>query len=179
MKKTALTLVAVAFGSCVAFAQTTPQTDETVTTDTEQTLTIDRMSDTPAEAGRRDIKVEELPAAVQEQLASGEFASLQVVTVAEVQPQADDETGAVQYEVALQDNTADAAAEPSLVVYFDEQGQLLSSNQPAVEEEVEATEETETEVEAETETEVEEVEGEAEVEVDSEVEGEVEAEEVE
>ncbi len=34
MKKTALTLVAMAFGSCVAFAQTKPQADETLTTDT-------------------------------------------------------------------------------------------------------------------------------------------------
>lgn len=131
MKKTALTLVAMAFGSCVAFAQTEPQAEETLTTDTEQTLEVDKMSNTPDEAGRRAIKVEELPAAVQEQLQSEEFAALTVVTVTEVQPEAGAEDAAVQYEVALQDSAAEAAAEPSLVVTFDEEGQLVSREESA------------------------------------------------
>ena len=132
MKKTALTFVAVAFGMTVSFAQTAPQADETTPATTE--LTMDKMSNTPDEAGRRTIKVEELPQAVQEQLKSGEFAALTVVTVTEVQPVAPAEAGVVQYEVALLDSEAEAAAEPSLVVLFDEEGQLLSRKEAAAEE---------------------------------------------
>ncbi|WP_224999552.1 hypothetical protein [Cesiribacter sp. SM1] len=87
MKKTVLTFVAVAFGSCVAFAQTTPvEGDQTTNTEqTEQSITVDKMSDSPAEAGRRAIKVEELPEAVQRSLKSGEFKEWKVVTVTELQ----------------------------------------------------------------------------------------------
>jgi hypothetical protein len=86
MKKIILTFVAVAFGSCVAFAQTTP-VEEDQTTNTEQSITVDKMSDTPAdaEAGRRIIKVEELPEAVQRSLKSGEFKAWKVVAVTELQ----------------------------------------------------------------------------------------------
>ena len=88
MKKTFLTFVAVAFASCVAFAQTTPvQEDQQKTNNTEETVTMDRMSDKPEEvmAGRRTIKVEELPAAVQSSLKEGEFKKWKVVSVSEVQ----------------------------------------------------------------------------------------------
>lgn len=116
MKKIALTFVAVAFGSCIAFAQTNPETEETKTVNTEESLTIDRLSDKPEEAGRRMMNIEELPEAVQQALKDGEFKGWQVVSVTEVQAQDDKEnlsntevatetdapaTAAVQYEVAL------------------------------------------------------------------------------
>lgn len=84
MKKTVLTFVAVAFGTCVAFAQTTPETDPQQ--NTEQTVEMDRMSDTAAqkEAGRRPIAVEELPEAVQRSLQNGEFKAWKVVSAAEL-----------------------------------------------------------------------------------------------
>lgn len=132
MKKTVLTFVAVAFGSCVAFAQTTPPTDEATTADTEQTLVIDKMSNKPEEAGRRAIKVEELPEAVQLQLQGDEFKTFTIITVTEVQAAADAQPAAVQYEVALTESAA-ATTEPSLVVLFDEKGQLLGHKEAASE----------------------------------------------
>ena len=50
MKKTALTFVAVAFGMSVAFAQTTPQAEEKPTANEEQSITVDRLSNKPAES---------------------------------------------------------------------------------------------------------------------------------
>lgn len=89
MKKTVLTFVAVAFGTCVAFAQTTPETDQQQNTEqTEQTeqVEIDRMSDTSVqdEVGRRPIAVEELPEAVQRSLQAGEFKDWTVISAAEL-----------------------------------------------------------------------------------------------
>ena len=130
MKKTALTFVAVAFGTCVAFAQTTPQKEEQKD-NTEQSLTIDKLSDKPEEAGRRQMKVEELPAAIQTSLKSDEFKNFKVLSITEVQPQADAEPAVIQYEVAMLENTSEAVDVPSLVVLFDEKGKMLARTQPA------------------------------------------------
>lgn len=129
MRKTALTLVAVAFGMGVAFAQTTPQTDQDQ--NTEQSVTVDRMSDTPSEEGR-SILVEELPAELQENLKGEAFKEYTVISVAEMQPQAGAApTAAVQYQVALVEKTAADASQPTLLVLFDEQGQEVSRQNPA------------------------------------------------
>ena len=131
MKKTALTFVAVAFGTCVAFAQTTPQTEEQKDK-TEQTLTIDKMSNKPEEAGKRIIKVEELPAAVQANLKSGEFKDFKLTSVAEIQPEAESaQPAAVKYEVTFLDNAPAAVADPKVIVLFDENGKVLSSRREA------------------------------------------------
>ncbi|AHM60903.1 hypothetical protein D770_13245 [Flammeovirgaceae bacterium 311] len=128
MKKIALTLVAVAFGMGVTFAQTTPQTDQDQST--EQSITVDRMSDTPSEEGRT-ILVEELPTEVQENLNGEAFKDYTVISVAELQPQAGAQTAAVQYQVALVEKAAADVSKPSLVVLFDEQGQEVSRQNPA------------------------------------------------
>lgn len=131
MKKTALTFVALAFGMGVAFAQTTPQTEDQPTVNTEESITTDKMSNNLEEAGRRAIQVEELPAAIQEALKSDDFKDFKVVAVAEVQAQADaPEAAAKQYEVALAQNEA---TEPSVLVLFDEKGQVVSASEPSTE----------------------------------------------
>lgn len=132
MKKTALTLVALAFGSCVAFAQTTPQTEEPAvnTENTEEPVATDKMSDTPAEVenGLRPMEVEELPAAVQESLKGEEFNTYTVVAVAEVVGQ--EGAKAKYYQAALAQNEA---TEPSLIVLFDEKGKAVAQKETAPE----------------------------------------------
>jgi hypothetical protein len=85
MKKLALTFVAVAFGSCVAFAQTNPTEEPQTDPQTEQGVTIDRMSDRPeAEEdmlGRRIIQKEQLPAAILNKLNEDEFRDWKVAQV--------------------------------------------------------------------------------------------------
>lgn len=125
MKKTLLTLVAMAFGSCVAYAQTTPQAEEPAVS-TEQSIETDNMSNNSAEAGSLTLTVEELPEPIQEALKREEFTNYTVLTVKEIQPKADVQPAVVQYEVALQDNAAQATAEPSLVILFDDQGRMAS-----------------------------------------------------
>lgn len=130
MKKTALTLVALAFGSCVAFAQTTPQTeDPAVTEETVESVETDKMSDRPAEAGLKTIAVEELPAAVQESLKGDEFKDLTVVAVAEVQQQ--DAAAGKFYQAAL---APAEGQQPSLIVLFNEQGEAVAQKETEVEE---------------------------------------------
>jgi hypothetical protein len=128
MKKTVLTFVAVAFGMSVAIAQTTPETDQQQ--NTEQSISVDKMSNTSEEAGRRTIKVEELPQAVQTNLKSDEFKDFTVVSVTEVQPEAG-ATAAVQYEVALAEGADAGVAAPSVLVLFDEKGKVVSQKDPS------------------------------------------------
>lgn len=127
MKKTALTFVALAFGMGVAFAQTTPQTEDKPAVNTEESITTDKMSDKPAEAGLRAIEVEELPAAVQESLKSDEFKDYTVVAVAEVQGQEGAAAGKF-YQAALAQNEA---TEASLIVLFDEKGKAVAQKETA------------------------------------------------
>lgn len=131
MKKTALTLVALAFGSCVAFAQTTPQTEDPAvdTQETVESVETDKMSDRPAEAGLKTIAVEELPAAVQESLKGDEFKDLTVVAVAEVQQQ--DAAAGKFYQAAL---APAEGQQPSLIVLFNEQGEAVAQKETEVEE---------------------------------------------
>lgn len=131
MKKTALTFVAVAFGTCVAFAQTAPQTEDQKNTNTEQSVQTDKMSDKSEEADRRAMKVEELPAAVQTNLKGEEFKNFKILSVTEVKPKAGAEAAAVQYEIAMLENTAEVVDVPSLVVLFDEKGTLVARTQAA------------------------------------------------
>ena len=125
MKKTALTLVAMAFGTCVAFAQTAPEPQEKPAVNTEESVTVDKMSNTAVEAGRREVKIEELPANVQKTLKGEEFKTLTIVTIAEVQAQ-----DAKQYEVSLAN---DAASEASVIVLIDEKGKVVSKNDATTE----------------------------------------------
>lgn len=131
MKKTALTLVALAFGSCVAFAQTTPQTEDPAV-NTEESVETDKMSDRPAEAetGLKTIAVEELPAAVQESLKGDEFKDLTVVAVAEVQQQ--DAAAGKFYQAAL---APAEGQQPSLIVLFNEQGEAVAQKETEAEQE--------------------------------------------
>lgn len=125
MKKTALTFVAVAFGTCVAFAQTTPQ-NEKQETKAAQTLTLDKMSDKP-QANRKSLKLEELPAAVQANLKADEFKNFKILTVTEVQGGDATKPEMVQYEIGMLESTAEVVDVPSLLVLFDDKGKLLAS----------------------------------------------------
>lgn len=172
MKKTVLTFAAIAFGMGVTFAQTTPVTKEgekkSTPVTTEQILIIDKVADQPAEevAGRRELKVDELPAAVQKALKDGEFKTWKVVTAAELQGNA--QNPAVTYEVALisedmkdeikdsQESTEELKEEvleegaeatekmvevkvPGVVLRYDQSGKLLSrvENTPKTEQDQE------------------------------------------
>ena len=130
MKKTALTLVAFAFGSCVAFAQTAPQTEDKPAVNTEETVTTDKMSDRPAEAGLRAMKLEELPATIQKSLKGADFKDLKIVAIAEVQGQEGAQAAGKFYQVALAKNEAD---QPSLIVLFDEKGKAVAQKDMAAE----------------------------------------------
>jgi hypothetical protein len=134
MKKTALTFVALAFGMGVSFAQTTPQQEEQEPVSTEQTLTIDRLSNTLEEAERRSIAVEDLPEAVQEQLVNGEFSNFTILSAAQLQPVADAQVPGLLYEIAFADAEAEVAGQPGLLVYFDEEGNVVSRLQANEEE---------------------------------------------
>ncbi len=129
MKKTALTIVAIAFGMGVTFAQTAPQTEEKPAVNTEDSITTDKMSDKPAENGLRTIEVEELPAAVQEALKGDEFKTYTVVAVAEVAGQEGSAAGKF-YQAALAENEATQA---SLIVLFNEKGKAVAQKPIEVE----------------------------------------------
>ncbi len=119
MKKTALTFVAVAFGTCVAFAQTTPPQEDQTTNTEQTTITTDKMSDAPADemAGRRVLQVEELPEAVQRSLQSGDFKDWKVVSVTELQANAVGQTTRENMaNVEGQENAA-SGAENAAVIY--------------------------------------------------------------
>ncbi|AHM62748.1 hypothetical protein D770_22505 [Flammeovirgaceae bacterium 311] len=119
----------------VTFAQTTPETDPQQ--NTEQSITVDPMSNRTEDAGRRSIQVEELPEAVQTNLQSDEFKNFSVVTVTEIQPVEGAAVTAVQYEVALAEGAAVATAEPTVIVLFDENGKVVSQGEPAEQKEEE------------------------------------------
>lgn len=100
MKKTVLTFAFVAFGMSVAIAQTTPAKEEQKV-ESEQSITLDKMSAQPAEevAGGREIKEEELPLAVQRSIKEGEFKAWKIVAVRELQA---NNTGEMNKENAVQ-----------------------------------------------------------------------------
>lgn len=129
MKKSALTLVAFAFGIGVSFAQTAPQTEDKPAVNTEETVTTDNMSNTEAATSLKSIQIEELPAAVQETLKGDQFKDYQVVSVAEVQGQEDAAAGKF-YQAALAQN---GATEPSLIVLFDEKGKAIAQEEATTE----------------------------------------------
>lgn len=145
MKKTALTFVAMAFGTCVAFAQTNP-TQEDQTTNTEQTITTDNMSDAPEDemAGRRVLQVEELPEAVRASLESSEFKDWEVVSVTELQANAHGQTTRENMaNVEGQENAA-SGAENAAVFY---EVELISKDmQDEISDTQEQTEELQEEV---------------------------------
>ena len=132
MKKIALTFVAIAFGTCVGFAQSTPQTDINSTENTVHALVVDRMSNksqTQA-AERRAISEHDLPETVVEQLQYSELAGHIILSVTEVHPEFGNNEP-VEYELVLQDRPAQSTTnisltEPNLLVRFDEYGEKLS-----------------------------------------------------
>ncbi|AHM62270.1 hypothetical protein D770_20105 [Flammeovirgaceae bacterium 311] len=123
MKKTFLTFVAVAFGMGVAFAQTTPQTEDKPAVNTEEAVTTDKMSNTEAESGLRTIEVEDLPEAVQASLKGDEFKDFTVLAVAEVQSQEGAQSATKYYQAALAQGDA---TQPSLIVLFNEEGKAVA-----------------------------------------------------
>ncbi|WP_224994457.1 hypothetical protein [Cesiribacter sp. SM1] len=123
MKKIALTLVAVAFGMGVGFAQTTPQKDLASTENTVHTLTFDNMVDRLEDGERRTISVYNLPETVMEQIKYSKLAAHTIISITEVASQSD--KNSLQYELVLQESENGAADEPNLVVRYDAYGELL------------------------------------------------------
>jgi hypothetical protein len=121
MKKTALTLVALAFGMGVSFAQTNPQTEEPAT-ETEQSVEKENLSnEQPAAPGLKTITIGELPLQVQDALNNEEFGEYTVVAVAEVPKQ---EGATTQYyQAAL---APEEGAKPTLIVLFNDKGKAVA-----------------------------------------------------
>lgn len=145
MKKIALTLIAVAFGSSIALAQSTPEQGLASIEKTPHTRTLVKMSDRVEEkAERRTISIYELPETVQDQLKHSALAGHTIVSMTEVQAPYDDEAP-LQYELVLQEDAGQTLTEPGLVVRYDQYGELLSQQEISatamkkIEEEVEAT----------------------------------------
>ena len=133
MKKIALTFVAVAFGTCVSFAQSGPQTDINSTENTVHAVVMDNMSNKPQAAERRAISEHDLPETVVEQLQYSELAGHIILSVTEVHPQFGNNEP-VEYELVLQDRPAQSTSnisltEPNLLVRFDEYGEKLSQEE--------------------------------------------------
>lgn len=140
MKKIALTFVAVAFGSAVAFAQSTGQPAIETTENSVNTLTIDRMSnrleESPVaeeeETGRRTISEFDLPELVVAQLKYSKFAGHNIMSVTEVQPRSGDDN-TPQYELILQDDrlmqSTAKLSKPGLLIRLDQFGEIVYQKQ--------------------------------------------------
>lgn len=145
MKKTALTFVAVAFGTCVAFAQTNPTQDDK-TINTEETITTDKMSDVAEDemAGRRVLQVEELPEAVQASLQNSDFKDWEIVSVTELQANAHGQT--TRENMANVEGQENAAGGAENAAVFYEIALISKDMQDEIEDTQEQTEELQEDV---------------------------------
>lgn len=125
MKKFALTFVALVFGSGLAFAQSTPENNTATTENTVHPLTLDKLSNQPAEEeDRRTISEWALPETVVEQIKYSELSGHTILRAMEVEVESEGNTS-IQYELLLQDNISQEGAEPVLLVRYDKWGERL------------------------------------------------------
>lgn len=128
MKKIYITFLAIAFGTGVAFAQTTPQDDFAPADESVHELTFDRMSNRPDEEEEEElntISIYELPESVLEQLKYSELGGHTIISIIEVHARSASDAP-LQYELVLQERESADPAEPTLVVRYDQFGELLS-----------------------------------------------------
>ena len=81
MKKVFLSITALTFGASVAFAQTN---ETEVQQDQNSDLQIERLSDSPEEAGKKKIELGELPATVHEAFKASEYKDWEVQEIYEI-----------------------------------------------------------------------------------------------
>ncbi|WP_017731377.1 hypothetical protein [Nafulsella turpanensis] len=81
MKKIFLTFAAFSFGATVAFAQTEQETP----VEPQSELQVEKLSNSVAEEGKKEIDMAQLPAAVQEAFENSEFNDWEVAAVYEVE----------------------------------------------------------------------------------------------
>lgn len=144
MKKIFLTFAVFGFGATAAFAQTNPE----VETDQPQTeLQVEKLSNSTAMEGKKEIEMSELPAAVQEAFQNSEFKDWEVAAIYEVEatqeeninlsatPEESAASEEATYEISLISNDMKDEIEDSEEAVTEEQ-------EEAVEENVEATTKT-------------------------------------
>ena len=144
MKKTFLTLVAVGFGVSVSFAQTTaPEQGAELEQNQVQTEQADNIYQ--QDENRKEVEMSEVPVAVQDAFKNGQYSSYEVISIYEkeaeegkkyefelAQSNAAENT---ETEVSTEDGMAGIETErvsdrqPDVIVYFDENGQLLEEKE--------------------------------------------------
>ena len=131
MKKTFLTVVAVGFGVSVAFAQTAPAEagSPAMATSTEVVA--------QAEQDRAKVEMEALPAAAQDAFKNGQYSDFEVLAIYEVAPAEGSEAKVYEFELAEETTEAETTEvagvavdqvserQPDVVLYIDENGQLV------------------------------------------------------
>ena len=81
MKKIFLTFAAFSFGATVAFAQT----EQGTPAESQNELQVEKLSNSVAEEGKKEIDMTQLPAAVQEAFKNSEFKDWEVAAIYEVE----------------------------------------------------------------------------------------------
>ena len=130
MKKTFMTFIAFGFACTVAFAQEAVPVENTTQKPVEQ-----KEGKATQQDARKQVKMEELPAAVKQALNNGEYKDLEVLAVY-VKPAAESARAAVfEFELAKTTPAAEEGAgieiekvsnrQPDVILHIDENGKLL------------------------------------------------------
>ncbi len=140
MKKTLMTFVAVGFSFSVAFAQTTAPAQDNIQDIQAQEQQAEMAAQDQGK--KREVKMRDLPVAVQEAFKQGEYSQMEVLAVY-VSPSAEEKSPAVfEFELgrAGEEKNATAAPEegldgveletvsarqPDVVLHIDENGEVL------------------------------------------------------
>ncbi len=144
MKKTFLTLVAVGFGVSVSFAQTAPVQGTETEQSGMQTEQTDNMYQ--QEEGRTEVEMSEVPVAVQDAFKNGQYSNYEVLSIYEKEAEEGKkyefelaQSGAAAtegQETAVEEGIAGVETErvsdrqADVIVYFDENGQVLEEKDP-------------------------------------------------
>ena len=145
MKKTFLTLVAVGFGVSVSFAQTAaPEQGAELEQNQAQTEQADAMYQ--QDENKKEVEMSEVPVAVQDAFKNGQYSSYEVISIYEKESEEGKkyefelaQNGAVEgteTEVSTEDGMAGVETErvsdrqADVIVYFDENGQILEEKEP-------------------------------------------------
>ena len=135
MKKIFLTFAAFTFGASVAFAQT----EQEKPVEAQDELQVEKLSNSAAEEGKKEIDLNQLPAAVLEAFESSEFNDWEVAAVYEVEaanenmaatPQAN--TEAPVYEISLISKDMKDEIQDTEEAIADEQEDAVEENQTVV-----------------------------------------------
>lgn len=136
MKKTFMTFLALGFACSVSFAQEATPAENTTQKPVEQ-----KEVKAPQQDARKQVKMEELPAAVKQAFTNGEYKDMEVLAIY-IEPATETAKAAV-FEFELAKSAPEAAAgeevadleiervsnrQPDVVLFIDENGKLLKEN---------------------------------------------------